>query len=266
MSLKLITWNINSVRLRIGLVEKLMEEQKPDVLCLQETKCPNDQFPTKAFKKMGYEHMAINGQKGYHGVAIISRLPLKDIEMREYCEMQDTRHVSACFEAGGKTLRVHNFYVPAGGDEPNVETNPKFDHKMKFLEEMKALHADKGNVPAILVGDLNIAPYEHDVWDTKKLKRVVSHTPIERETLLDVAEKGEWVDLMRQDVPMSEKLYTWWSYRAKDWDAADKGRRLDHVWSSKELVPAFTGVEVMRDARGWEKPSDHAPVVANFKF
>jgi exodeoxyribonuclease-3 len=156
--------------------------------------------------------------------------------------------------------------VPAGGDEPDREKNDKFGHKLDFLGEMQEwLQGAETAKPAVLVGDLNVAPYEHDVWSHKKLLKVVSHTPIETELFENVRETGGWLDAMRQFTPMEEKLYTWWSYRAKDWSAADKGRRLDHVWVSEPASSHIKSTEVLRDARGWEKPSDHAPVVAVFE-
>jgi len=267
MGFSIATWNINSVRLRLPLVLSLLETHQPDILCLQETKCPNDSFPDSELKKLGYQHIAIHGQKGYHGVALISRLPLRDVQKMDFCEMGDTRHISAIFDIGGRSVRIHNFYVPAGGDEPDRTINPKFAHKMDFLEEMKALHAHaelEDGVSSILVGDLNIAPLETDVWSHKKLLKVVSHTPIETDGLNEVQAKGAWVDLMRQHIPPEEKIFTWWSYRAKDWDAADKGRRLDHIWSSDDLSPALADITVLREARGWERPSDHVPVFARF--
>src|SRR6202451_4728538 len=121
MPLKISTWNINSVRLRIDLVAKFLKSVRPDVLCLQETKCPDDAFPLKRFKRLGYEHIAINGQKGYHGVAVISRLPLDQFNKTSYCGKTDCRHVSVTLgqKAGMRDpLTVHNYYVPAGGDEP----------------------------------------------------------------------------------------------------------------------------------------------------
>ncbi len=264
MAFKLATWNINSVRLRIGLVEKFLTDHDPDVLCLQEIKCQNDQFPEKAFRKLGYEHVAVHGQKGYHGVATVSKRPLRDIASTDYVNMGDTRHVEAVVDVGGAPLRIHNFYVPAGGDVADAENNPKFDHKLKFIEEMKALQNDAGNIPSILVGDLNIAPLETDVWSHKQLLKVVSHTPVETDGLLDVMAKGGWTDLIRQHIPPEEKIYTWWSYRARDWDVSDRGRRLDHVWGSPKLAENLSEIEVLREARGWEKPSDHVPVIARF--
>ncbi|MEO0328037.1 MAG: exodeoxyribonuclease III [Pseudomonadota bacterium] len=264
MPLKIATWNINSVRLRIGLVEQFLKSHEPDVLCLQEIKCQNDQFPEKEIRKLGYNHIAVHGQKGYHGVATISKRPLSNQHSTDYCSMGDTRHLATTFEASGKSIQLHNFYVPAGGDEPDASKNPKFDHKLKFLDEMKLLSAEADSVENILVGDLNIAPHENDVWSHKQLLKVVSHTPIETELLDYLRDNGGWSDLIREKVPVSDKLFTWWSYRARDWDAADKGRRLDHIWSAPALAESLQNIEVLRQARGWEKPSDHVPVIASF--
>ena len=265
MSFSIATWNINSVRLRMPLVERFLAEHQPDVLCLQETKCPDDQFPLAAFRKAGYEHIAISGQKGYHGVATVARRPLELVEKRRFCDNGDCRHLSVNVESGGRRILVHNFYVPAGGDEPDPEINPKFRHKLDFVAEMHDVPAEQGEgLSSILVGDLNIAPLETDVWSHKQLLNVVSHTPIETTSFEAMRRAGNWVDLMRQHIPPEEKLYTWWSYRARDWEASDRGRRLDHVWSSPNLSPALVDVEVLRAARGWERPSDHVPVIARF--
>ncbi len=264
--LTIATWNINSVRLRMPIVEQLLTELAPDVLCLQETKCPDANFPVGALRKLGYEHIAINGQKGYHGVATISRRPLSNIEKREFCNKGDSRHIAVDVPFADKSLRLHNFYAPAGGDEPDPTVNDKFEHKLAFYAEMKDwLQGEETARPAVLVGDLNIAPYENDVWSHKALLKVVSHTPIETELFEDVRTSGGWMDAMRHFLPETEKLYTWWSYRAKDWSAANKGRRLDHVWVSPPLTDAITSTTVVREARGWERPSDHAPVLAVFE-
>lgn len=256
------TWNINSVRLRIGLVARYLEEQRPDVLCLQETKCPDAQFPLGEFQRLGYSHIAINGQKGYHGVAIVSRHRFGAESRRDFCAKGDSRHIAVTLADGAAGLEVHNFYVPAGGDEPDPETNDKFAHKLAFVEEMTAWFKNERKAAgrAVVVGDLNIAPLEHDVWSHKALLGVVSHTPIEVEKLGRALAAGPWIDALRKFVPDDEKLYTWWSYRAPDWLKADKGRRLDHVWVSPALAAAVTSTHVLREARGWERPSDHAPV------
>jgi len=267
MRLTIATWNINSVRLRIGLVGRFLTENAPDVLCLQETKCRDAEFPLSDFHKLGYNHVAINGQKGYHGVAIVSKLPLDAIAKRDFCDKGDARHISVNVDAGGTQVALHNFYVPAGGDEPNPEINPKFAHKLAFLDEMTGWMAQEkiARENAVMVGDLNIAPLEEDVWNHKALLKIVSHTPIEVEKLGQVFKAGPWHDALRHYVPANEKLYTWWSYRAADWAKANKGRRLDHVWVSEKLAPTLDGMQVMRDSRGWERPSDHVPVMVHFK-
>src|SRR6266481_1812245 len=119
MRFSLTTWNINSVRLRIDLVAKFLKSMRPDVLCLQETKCIDDAFPLKRFKRLGYEHVALNGQKGYHGVAVISKLPFETTDIRTFCDKIDSRHISVQFGERAqlsKPLVLHNFYVPAGGE------------------------------------------------------------------------------------------------------------------------------------------------------
>jgi exodeoxyribonuclease III len=264
LSVRLATWNINSVRLRLPLVMRLAESHAPDVICLQEIKCQNDQFPAAAFAAAGYPHQVVNGQKGYHGVAIVSKLPLSGLEAREFCNMGDSRHVSAIVEAPGGGFRLHSFYIPSGGDEPDPKTNPKFRHKLDFLAELTDWFDDtRFEAGHVIVGDFNIAPHENDVWSHKQLLKIVSHTPVETEALDALQGRRDWADLLRRHVPYSEKIYSWWSYRARDWDASDRGRRLDHIWSTPELADRCTGAEIVRQARGWtDKPSDHVPVIA----
>lgn len=260
--MKITTWNINSVRLRIDHVTRFLKEQNPDVLCLQEIKCLDDNFPTKALMGAGYEHIAVHGQAGYHGVAIASKTPLKKVERRFFCGKEDSRHIAATING----VRIHNFYVPAGGDEPDPKTNEKFAHKLEFLDEMNEWFSTLGaRSKSVLVGDLNVAPREHDVWSHKQLLKVISHTPVEVERLNGVIQSHKWVDVARELIPEPEKLYTWWSYRARDWKASNRGRRLDHIWVSPVLKNAAlsSGAKAFAihdDVRGWEKPSDHAPV------
>lgn len=260
MPFTIATWNINSVRLREPIVRKLLREEAPDILCLQETKSPVEKIPTEGFAALGYPFMVARGQKGYNGVAILSRLPIEDLGDMDFAGLGHARHVAARLENG---VVIHNFYVPAGGDVPDREVNEKFGQKLDYLSEMRDWFRDERPERAILVGDLNIAPLEDDVWSHKQLLKVVSHTPIEVEHLGQTQEAGRWVDITRRDIPEG-KLYSWWSYRARDWDAADKGRRLDHVWASPDIANAGHGSRILRAARGWEKPSDHAPVFATF--
>jgi exodeoxyribonuclease-3 len=268
MQLKIATWNINSVRLRIDLVCHFLKAWQPDVLCLQETKCPQGQFPSAPLRALGYEHLAESGQSGYHGVAIVSRLPLTGIEVRGFCDKNDCRHIAAVVGTAEQVL-IHNLYVPAGGDEPDPEINVKFAHKLSFLDELHGWFGN-GSVPlgrhAVVVGDLNVAPLENDVWSHKQLLKIVSHTPAETSRLLKAQAAGGWVDIVRHHVPSDQKLYTWWSYRARDWRASDRGRRLDHIWATPALARFSRGIEIVREARGWARPSDHVPVLATLDF
>jgi exodeoxyribonuclease-3 len=260
MSFTLATWNINSVRLREKLVARLLREEGPDVLCLQECKSPVDKIPTETFRNLGYGHIVARGQKGYNGVAILSKLPLRDAGDKDFASLGHARHVAAELENG---VVIHNFYVPAGGDVPDREKNEKFGQKLDYLTEMRDWFRSETPSRSILVGDLNIAPREDDVWSHKQLLKIVSHTPIEVEHLAETQDAGAWVDITRQDIPEG-LLYSWWSYRARDWDAADKGRRLDHIWATRDISEAGHGSRILRSVRGWEQPSDHAPVFATF--
>ena len=258
MTFSITTWNINSVRLRIDLVVRYLREHQPDVLCLQETKCPDANFPHGAFRDAGYPHIAINGQKGYHGVAIVSRIPLAAFSRRDFCAKGDARHLHVVLGGEAQGLELHNFYVPAGGDEPDPEINVKFAHKLAFVDEMVDWARD--DKPAaqrsILVGDLNIAPLEHDVWSHKSLLRVVSHTPIEVDKLKRAQVAGPWFDALRKFVPDDQKLVHLVELSLAGLVIrSNKGRRLDHVWASPVL-----GTPVQWMLRSARRPRLGAPV------
>ena len=264
MALSVATWNINSVRLRIGLVERFLAEAAPDVLCLQETKAALEVFPFDALRAFGYRHVHAAGMKGYNGVAILSKKPFAEVETKHWCEKEDARHIWVTLRDG---TEIHNFYVPAGGDVPDPALNEKFAHKLRFLDEVTTWFTAR-KAPAnkfVLVGDLNIAPLESDVWSHKALLSVVSHTPVEVEKLARMQKSHDWVDAVRRVIPEEQNVYSWWSYRAADWDAADKGRRLDHVWVTPALAKRVKSAEIFRDARGWKQPSDHVPVMVHLK-
>lgn len=260
MPFTLATWNINSVRLREGLVAKLMAAEAPDVLCLQECKSPVENIPVEQFRTLGYTHMVARGQKGYNGVAILSKLPLTDAGAEDFAALGHARHVAATLPNG---ITIHNCYVPAGGDEPDRAVNVKFGQKLDYLTQMRDHFHGLRPQRSILVGDLNIAPREDDVWNHKALLKIVSHTPIEVEHLAQTMDAGCWVDVTRADIPTGQ-LYSWWSYRSPGWDEADKGRRLDHIWATPDIASAAYGSRILRGVRGWDQPSDHAPVFATF--
>jgi exodeoxyribonuclease III len=261
--MKIITWNINSVRKRLDLLKALLEREKPDVICLQETKVQDEDFPVSFFEEVGYGNVMFQGMKSYHGVAIASTQKLAPVAKKELGPFMSARYVAAKLESG---VRVFNFYVPAGGDEPDPEINDKFRDKLDFMEAMSTWSSDiKGPVKkSILVGDLNVAPSEHDVWSHKQLLKIVSHTPVETDALAKVMSSGNWLDAVREHFGEDEELYSWWSYRSRDWKYANKGRRLDHIWMGKDLKKALGEVAILDDVRGWDTPSDHAPISAVF--
>ena len=254
------------MRLRAGLAQRFLAEARPDILCLQEIKCKEELFPREIFVELGYPHIAICGQAGYHGVATVSKLPLEPLPRESFCGTEQARHLGCTVRLpSGGALAIHNIYVPAGGDIPDPELNPKFKQKLAYLESLAAWRGSHDGVPAILLGDFNVAPLETDVWSHKQLLKVVSHTPVEVKALTKVQAQGAWHDLVRQFIPPQHKLFTWWSYRARDWEASDRGRRLDHIWGSASLAGKARGVSVLKAARGWNGPSDHVPVTADLE-
>jgi len=262
MALRLITWNVNSVRLRIGAIERLVATYKPDILCLQETKVVDADFPLAPLAALGFRDVYKRGMKSYNGVAILSRVPMAKAATRSWCGREDCRHVTALLPGN---IELHNLYVPAGGDVPDADANDKFAHKLQFLDELTrwfAAGAKRGR-KAILVGDLNIAPLETDVWSHKQLLDVVSHTPVEVARFARLQASWNWVDAVRHFIPPDEKLFSWWSYRARDWSASDRGRRLDHVWVTPPLAGSLASAQVLREVRGWAQPSDHVPVIVD---
>src|SRR5690606_3836556 len=200
------SWNINSVRARIGIVEKFLREEAPDILCLQETKVECSLFPPEMFKRLGYEHIVTHGQRMHHGVAIVSKVPLADVRKYDWQANGEARHVGVTLPSG---VRLDNVYIPAGGDIPDRDLNPKFGQKLDFFERMTLWSGALNGTSTVLTGDFNVAPLESDVWNHKALLDVVSHTPIEIETLGRLQAASDWVDLGRHFIAAPTPLYTW---------------------------------------------------------
>ena len=272
MSLSIATWNINSVRLRINNVKRYLRLRKPDVLCLQETKSPDEFFPHKAFEALGYTHRLVQGMKSYNGVAILSKVPFTARNIHHRCGKEDCRHIRAWLDTGDDPIVLDNLYIPAGGDIPDPAQNDKFAHKLDFYREMAGWFTEvapkkgarKGK-RGIAVGDLNVAPLEHDVWSHKQLLDVVSHTPIEVELFGKMVKSRDWIDVPRRFVPEDKKLYSWWSYRNNDWRKSNRGRRLDHILASPALAGAISSHRIDAGLRDWKQASDHVPVMATFE-
>ena len=307
-SLRIVTWNVNSIRLRLVALARIVDMLEPDIICLQETKVEDSQFPHEDFEKLGFSHRAVRGEKSYNGVAILSREPIVEVSHINFCGKGDCRHISARIRLEGKNsknngknngknkvgasskiISIDNLYVPAGGYVADVEVNEKFQHKLDFVEEMATIFSHRtfshrtfshskssedsssdgrngADCASILLGDLNIAPLANDVWAHERMlrERVVSHTEEEIALFERARTSGGWCDVMREVYPPTERLYSWWSYRQPQWREKDYGRRLDHIWANEIIAKHLSGVRVLKEARGWERPSDHAPVLAEF--
>jgi exodeoxyribonuclease-3 len=272
MSLAIATWNINSVRLRIDNVKRYLKLRRPDILCLQETKCPDELFPHRAFERLGYRHRFVQGMKSYNGVAVVSKVPFTATRVHHRCGKQDCRHIEVALDVGGDPIVLDNLYIPAGGDVPDPAQNQKFAHKLDFYREMAGWFAARRPGPRtrrglrrIAVGDLNVAPLEHDVWSHRQLLKIVSHTPLEVDLFGRLQASLDWIDVPRRFVPSDQKVYSWWSYRNHDWRKSNRGRRLDHILASPALAGSVLSHRIEVDARDWHKASDHVPVMATFE-
>ena len=253
--MKIISWNLNSIRVRINQVIELLDQQNPDILCLQETKIVNNQFPKESFMKKGYISY-FNGIPSYNGVAILSKK--KGFEKTiNLCEKDDARYLSLKTEK----IEIISVYVPAGGNEPDEENNPKFKHKLFFLDELSKLLKKKRGEKIVLCGDLNVAPYEDDVWSHKSLTNVVSHTEGERERIVKLLDKCDLVDSIRCFLNPPQNIFTWWSYRSPNYKTNNRGRRLDHIFAASRISNKITSAAILDDFRDKEKPSDHVPIM-----
>ncbi len=258
--MRIATWNVNSVRLRAESCARLVAEAGIDVLCLQEIKCQEAEFPFEAFAAMGLPHARVRGQKGYHGVAVASRLPLAPGPELDVCRHAEARQLGVI--VGG--VELHTLYIPSGGDVPDRAANPKFDHKLDvFARLTDQLSRRDPRAPLVICGDLNVAPGPFDVWSHRQMSRIVSHTPVEVEAMAALQASLGFHDPVRAARPEPETVFTWWSYRSPDFRKSSRGLRLDHLWVTPGLKDRVGGAYVHTDARGWDRPSDHAPVIVD---
>ena len=281
------------MRLRLPLLEKFVQIAAPDVVCLQEIKVADEAFPLNEVKALGFDHVIFSGEKSYNGVAILSKFPLTKIAAIDVENYGHKRHISCALQTNFGEVELHNFYVPAGGDIPDAALNSKFDHKLKFLDwmikhfsDMRDANVDESgssylggssrrvsatmgvqmDQKIIIVGDMNIAPLENDVWSHKQLLGVVSHTPIEVEKMTRLQKSLNFVDTHRHFVSEAEKLYSWWSYRGLDPLKSDRGRRLDHIWATPNLKNYLKSAQIYRAFRVENQPSDHVPIEVVFEL
>ena len=264
---RILSWNVNSVRRRLPQIARVVRATSPDVLCLQETKVRDAEFPRAEFSALGYDAQAISGQPAYNGVAILSRQAFTPLPLRSWRGRNDKRHIAVRLDAPKSVsgLELHCFYVPSGGGVPDRTRNDKFDDKLRFMESLtRWSKAQDPTVPRLLVGDFNIAWLEHDVWNHKAARRAVGHTDLERAQFSRFMEAGGWYDLQRRAVPAPKPYYTWWTYRYPQAHAQGRGWRLDYTLANQACLPWVAGVSLYKRARGWKTPSDHAPVLTDF--
>ena len=264
--MRIATWNVNSVRTRLDQVVAWLEQEQPEVLCLQETKVADALFPHAAFQALGYA-TAISGQKSYNGVAILSRLPLEDVQIGfdallpgdpEAPGLGEQKRVISALVDG---VRVLNLYVPNG----SALSSDKYPYKLQWLACLKrylAVQEEQGD-PLCMVGDFNIGPEDRDLYDPAKLTGGIMASEPERQALRELL--GErLVDAFRL-FEQEAGHWSWWDYRTGAWEN-DRGWRIDHIYLSEELAACATGCVIDRGPRGNTQPSDHAPVVVNLAW
>ncbi|MEY3749603.1 MAG: exodeoxyribonuclease [Cyanobacteriota bacterium] len=264
--MRIASWNVNSVRTRLDQVQAWLRREQPEVLCLQETKVADDLFPREAFEQLGYQ-CAISGQKAYNGVALISRLPMEDVQIGFTALLPDDPEASGLSEqkrvisALIDGVRVLNLYVPNGSSL----SSEKYAYKLEWLSCLKRYLAaqDQAGDPLCMVGDFNIGPEARDLHDPTRLTGGIMASDAEREAL-QAALGDRLTDAFRLFEPASGH-WSWWDYRSGAWDR-DQGWRIDHIYLSPELVDCATGCIIDKAPRGNTQPSDHAPVMVNLAW
>jgi exodeoxyribonuclease-3 len=255
--MKVATWNVNSVAARLPLVLKWLEAARPDVLCMQETKCTDDKFPAEAFAESGYQS-EVYGQRTYNGVAIVSRTGATDVR-RGFADDEEGAH-ARLLAATVKDVRIVNVYVPNG----QAVGTDKYRFKLEWMKRLRALFDEnyKESEQVLLCGDFNVAPEERDVHDPDLWQGRILFSKRERAALSEIKGWG-FTDAFRMHTEEGGH-FSWWDYRQGSF-RRNAGLRIDHIWVSSPLAARCTGAWIDKEPRGWERPSDHTPVVAEFK-
>ena len=264
--MRIATWNVNSVRTRLDQVVAWLQQERPEVLCLQETKVTDELFPRAAFEALGYQ-VVISGQKAYNGVAMLSLLPLDDVQVGfdallpgdpEAPGLSEQKRVISALVDG---VRVLNLYVPNGSSL----SSEKYAYKLEWLaclQRYLAVQEDQGD-PLCMVGDFNIGPEDRDLPDPKRQTGGIMASQAEREALQLVL--GDRLSDVFRVFESDTGHWSWWDYRSGAWDR-DKGWRIDHIYLTDDLLGCATGCLIHKATRGNEQPSDHAPVVVNLAW
>ena len=253
--MQIVTWNVNSLRVRLPQLLEWLAANQPDIVALQETKVPDAEFPAAPIAAAGYQ-VAFNGQKTYNGVAVLAREPLSE-SVLEIPSFDDQQRRVLAVSCGG--LRVVNLYVPNG----QSVGSEKYDYKLRWLAALRAwLSAELAQYPQLVVlGDFNIAPEDRDVHDPAAWSGSVLVSEPERTALAELMQIGLSDVFRRFDQP--PQSFSWWDYRAGSF-RRNNGLRIDLILASTPLAPRCTGSRIDRLARGGERASDHAPVIAAF--
>lgn len=256
--MKIATWNANSINIRLPQLIEWTTKNQLDVVCLQETKCTDDRFPQNELAEIGY-HTAFMGQKSYNGVAILSKHPIEDVQYNMPDDDADAPKRFIAATIGG--IRIVNTYVPNGSELGS----DKFDFKLKWLQRLRHYFNENcaREKDVLLCGDFNVAYDERDVVDAPLMNGKLHFTKTERAAIEYVRQWG-FTDLFRQ-FTRSSGHYTWWHYKQGGF-LKNIGLRIDYIWTSPSLTARAAACRIDREPRGGERPSDHAPVVAEFNF
>ena len=260
--MKIATWNINGVKARIENLCQWLKDSNPDIACLQEIKSVDEGFPRGEIEALGY-HVETHGQKGFNGVALLSKL--RPDEVNRGLAGDDTdeqaRFIEGVFTVGARAIRVCSIYLPNGNP---VETE-KYPYKLRWMQRLKAFAADRLALeePLILAGDYNVIPAPVDCHDPAVWANDALFLPQTRAAFQDIVNLG-FTDALRATNAAS-KIYTFWDYQAGAWPK-NNGIRIDHLLLSAEAADHLVSVEVDKHVRAWEKPSDHVPVCGLFNF
>jgi len=259
--MKIATWNINGVRARIDNLVAWLKESAPDVVCLQEIKCQDESFPRAEIEAAGY-HVETHGQKGFNGVAILSKLKPEDVLRGLPGDDADeqSRYIEAVFSVEGGVVRVASIYLPNG----NPADDPvKYPYKLSWMARLEAHVRQRLALeePLVLAGDYNVIPEPHDCWDPKVWANDALFLPKTREAFRRLENLGltDAVRATTDGVP----AYTFWDYQAGAWQK-NWGIRIDHLMLSPEAADKLTATAIEKHVRAWEKPSDHVPVAGHF--
>lgn len=256
-SIKIVTWNVNSIGVRQYHLIELIKKHNPDVILLQELKCISEKFPYTEFEDLGY-NIIVFGQKTYNGVAILSKSPIDDtlFGIPNYSETEDARYIQCFTMINGIGLNVASVYVPNGMDV----LSEKFQYKLRFLDALDAhLKSQISSDTAFIIGgDFNVAPEDIDVYNPKALDGRICFNIEERQRMRKILNNG-MTDAFRTFHP-DQQSFSWWDYRSGGWEQ-NKGMRIDYILTSPKAADLISGAEIDSTFRSLEKPSDHAPIV-----